>query len=135
MTREEAIETLHEIQRDTWPNSYTEKACEMAIKALEQEPCEDAVSREAAINAAENIDCSDGVGISALKCEAVNDVVTAIKALPSTQPEVIRCKDCKWWAVIPNEDIELSDYRACHALRHCRTKAIDFCSRAERREK
>ena len=38
MTRKEAIETLHEIQRDAWPNSYTEKACEMAIEALEQEP-------------------------------------------------------------------------------------------------
>lgn len=150
---------------------------------------DDLISRNAAIDAVENIDCSDGVGISALKCEAVDDVVTAIKALPSAQPEIeerkeesaqnvpkedlisrkaaidsldsfildettnlqgdsvreileslpsaepeiIRCKDCKWWAVIPNDDSELSDYRACYALKHCRTKAIDFCSRAERR--
>ena len=50
-------------------------------------PKEDLISRKAAIDAVENIDCSDGVGISALKCEAVGDVVTAIKALPSAQPE------------------------------------------------
>jgi len=48
---------------------------------------DDLISRQAAIDAVENIDCSDGVGISALKCEAVDDGVTAIKALPSAQPE------------------------------------------------
>lgn len=47
---------------------------------------QDLISRQAAIDAVENINCSDGVGISALKCEAVDDVVTAIKALPSAQP-------------------------------------------------
>lgn len=47
----------------------------------------DTISRQQAIEAVENIDCSDGVGISALKCEAVDDVITAIKALPSAQPE------------------------------------------------
>lgn len=55
----------------------------------------DLIDRQAAIDAVENIDCSDGVGISTLKCEAVDDVVTAIKALPSAQSEIIRCKDCK----------------------------------------
>lgn len=48
---------------------------------------DDLISRQEAIDAVENIDCSDGVGISALKCEAVDDGVTAIKALPSAQPE------------------------------------------------
>jgi len=48
---------------------------------------DDLISRQAAIDAVENIDCSDGVGISALKCEAVDDGVTAIKALPSAQPD------------------------------------------------
>ena len=57
----------------------------------------------------------------------------AFENLSAAQPEIIYCKDCKWWAVIPNEDIKLSDYRACYAFRHCQTKAIDFCSRAERK--
>ena len=46
---------------------------------------DDTISRKAALNAFEKIDCSDGVGISSLKCDAVDDAVTAIKALPSAQ--------------------------------------------------
>jgi len=57
-------------------------------KRTETHAC-DCISRQAAIDAVENIDCSDGVGISALKCEAVDDGVTAIKALPSAQPEKV----------------------------------------------
>lgn len=43
------------------------------------------ISLNAAIDVLEKIDCSDGVGISSLKCDAVDDAVTAIKALPSAQ--------------------------------------------------
>lgn len=46
----------------------------------------DLIERQEAIDALEKIDCSDGVGISSLKCDAVDDAVTAIKALPSAQP-------------------------------------------------
>lgn len=46
----------------------------------------DLIDRQAAIDALEEIDCTDGVGISSLKCDAVDDAVTAIKALPSAQP-------------------------------------------------
>ena len=35
------------------------------------------------LDALENIDCSDGVGLSALKCDVVDDAVNAIKALSS----------------------------------------------------
>ena len=47
---------------------------------------DDLISRQAALDALEKIDCSDGVGISSLKCDAVDDAVTAIKVLPSAQP-------------------------------------------------
>lgn len=54
MTREEAIEILKEIIDEGWLISDFDKctaidACEMAIKAIEQEPCEDCVSRKASI--------------------------------------------------------------------------------------
>ena len=52
----------------------------------------DLIYRQEAIDALEKIDCSDGVGISSLKCDAVDDAVTAIKALPSAQPERKRGK-------------------------------------------
>lgn len=50
MTREEAIKNLQEIIEEGWLISDFDKctaidACEMAIKALEQEPCEDAITR------------------------------------------------------------------------------------------
>ena len=47
---------------------------------------DDMIQRQAALDALGNIDCSDGVGFSALKYDAINDAVTAIKALPSAQP-------------------------------------------------
>ncbi len=47
------------------------------------------ISSEMVINVLENIDCSDGVGLSALKCDVVNDAIIAIKALPFIQLEKI----------------------------------------------
>ena len=50
MTREEAIQLLTQyIDYDAEKPDYyeMEEACKVAIKALEQEPCEDAISRQA----------------------------------------------------------------------------------------
>lgn len=52
----------------------------------------------------------------------LRDVLTAIVNLPSAQPEIIRCKDCK-----------LYEGRPCGFVDWYNT-ADDFCSRAERRE-
>ena len=41
------------------------------------------IELDAALDALEGIDCSDGVGISTLKCDTVNDAITVIKALPT----------------------------------------------------
>jgi len=41
------------------------------------------IELNAALDALEGIDCSDGVGISTLKCDTVNDAITVIKALPT----------------------------------------------------
>lgn len=48
MTREEAIKTIENAKHFAYDDVYT-KAFDMAIKALEQEPCEDAVSRTPSI--------------------------------------------------------------------------------------
>lgn len=64
-----------------------------------------------------------------------------IESLPSAQPEIIRCKDCKWW----DRKGEQSSYGYCHAIKHSyfsphweisiyRTYDKDFfCADAERR--
>ena len=59
----------------------------------------DLIDRYAALNELENIDCSDGVGLSALKCDVVEDAISAIKALPSAQPGWIPCR-----TALPKED-------------------------------
>ena len=58
-----------------------------------------------------------------------NDVVkimdiakSIITALPSVQPEIVRCKDCKW-----------KQGAECVMFADVRPFPDDFCSRAERR--
>lgn len=72
------------------------KECELSSaqpethdKRAEMHAC-DCISRQAAIDAFENIDCSDGIGISALKCDVVEDAINAINALPPAQPGRMR---------------------------------------------
>lgn len=53
----------------------------------------------------------------------------AIKKLPSAQPEIIRCKDCKWWS---NDE-----YRECSSPNHAKiwnTPRGFYCGFAERRK-
>ena len=69
------------------------------------------------------------------------EILQMIADMPSAQPEIIRCKDCKWWGY----DDETGDVRVCHAAKHGhisshweiiirRTYRGDFyCADAERR--
>ena len=97
----------------------------------------DLIDRQAAIDAVENIDCSDGVGISALKCEAVDDGVTAIKALPSAHPKIIRCRDCRHFEydhpyII--QGVPVLGHEVCNAWGDgCKTDENGYCFLAERR--
>ena len=51
MTREEAIEVLNNTSFFAPSMSDVDEALDMAIEALEQEPCEDTISRQDAIDA------------------------------------------------------------------------------------
>lgn len=84
----------------------------------------DLIDRQAAIDALEKIPVrefkqTDGL-LDALV--SVGQVYRALKQLPSAQPEIIRCKDCKWKQ--GSECVRFSDVRPF---------PDDFCSRAERR--
>ena len=70
------------------------------------------------------------------------DVFARIRKLPSAQPEIVRCKDCKHW--IPYDWMfsevwqskNIADYPEDEIGCDCcdmAMKANDFCSRAERR--
>ena len=92
----------------------------------------DCISRQAVIDALENIDCSDGIGISALKCDVVEDAINAINALPSAQPErkrgkwiedddgwdevIWRCSECDAVFTLVDGTPEENEYYFCP---HC----------------
>lgn len=81
----------------TTGTDHCERDCvRNAIEALEQEPCEDAVSRQAVI------DILDDMTKDYAKSndfEKVNGVAwVKVQKLPSVNPQKIGyCKDCKWW--------------------------------------
>lgn len=87
----------------------------------------DIIYRQAAIDALCMAGCGSG------HCGISCDDVKAIETLPSAQTELIRCKDCKWWDVLPSSTSAPAFHR-CRGFEKHHTKADEFCSRAERRE-
>ena len=70
------------------------------------------------------------------------EILNSIQQLPPAQPEIVRCKDCKYW--IPYDWMfsevwqskNIADYPEDEIGCNCcdmAMKANDFCSRAERR--
>lgn len=110
MTREEALKIwLPVIKTGVESMWECNEALDMAIKALEQQPCDDAISREALLELVADYDLSMG------------QVVKGIHALPSVQPkqktghwifdEILDkhyyCSECKsmgvdYWDYCPN---------------------------------
>ena len=78
----------------------------------------DQIERQAAIDAVENTDCE-------LTPSAWDELTDAIMQVPSAQPEIIRCKDCKYRGV--------GNYCVYGTRLAWVTKSNDFCSKAERR--
>ena len=87
MTKAEAIAMLKRIQEpEAWEpqiNQAAFEAFDMAIKALEQQPCEDTISRRAAIDF---IDAGHLVNPNEPRWSD-NEVVNFLKSRPSAQPE------------------------------------------------
>lgn len=87
MTREEAIMILKNEQphcgkRALFPEEKKYEAYDVAIKALEQQPCEDAISRQTVI------DIVDRYSESRSNVEDVTqDIISGILALPPVNPQ------------------------------------------------
>ena len=124
MTKAEAIAMLKRIQEpEAWEpqiNQAAFEALDMAIEALSQESSEDVISRQAVLRLPRDTTRNF---FGEIVEESIN--VEEIEALPSAQPEIIRCKDCKWFGDIDCaiEIVDDSD----------RPSENDFCSYAERR--
>lgn len=55
---------------------------------------------------------------------------TEVKSLPSEQPDIVRCRDCKWWDRIAYG----SKIGYCNAIKHCyytRNWEIDIYRKCE----
>lgn len=91
---------------------------------------DDLISRKAAIDAVENITSSMSVCINSDECYGMKKMqrqaVIELANLPPAQPEIIRCKDCKYY--------EETDSRIGTCLLTISGAQVDgFCSWAERR--
>ena len=88
----------------------------------------DMISRQQAINALSTITMYKG-------SIPFDTAVMRIEQLPSAQPEIIRCKDCKYWVpgyITDNDDFippKCGEWR--QMVGH---SSDDYCSLAERRE-
>ena len=130
---------LDHLQRDDWKEVIQ---IVQDAQTVQPEQCEDAVSRKTILKFLDS-------WMSALEDNVHNQSVSDLKIikkdfenLPSTQPEIIRCKDCKHW--IPYDWMfsevwrskNMADYPEDEiGCNYCdmAMKANDFCSRGERR--
>ena len=109
MTRERTIEQLKLMLRCPEDNLDDEdrEAVEVCIEALEQEPCDDCISREEALQALckavhkndDTIPCPNQRVSCLWNKTKVQDYAEEILKLPSVTPQQRTgyCKDCKWW--------------------------------------
>jgi hypothetical protein len=60
------------------------------------------------------------------------DGETAIRQLPSAQPKIIHCRECRYWKT---DHPTANGYHCCHRIHNAfPMREDDFCSQAERRE-
>ena len=83
----------------------------------------DLIDRQAAL---------DAVDIGNLHRGIVDALQSIISEIPSAQPEIIKCKDCKWWNLAPDNTM-LPDWHRCRWYGgRVYTTYEDFCSKGER---
>lgn len=119
MTREEAIEVIKDIYNYTkWDTYTTNEARTMAIKALEQQPCEDCISRDMALKESYRVNIDGDYG----DLFDVVQVETLI-GLPSVTPQR---KEAYWIEESDNEYTTIYCYR-CSNCGNCNEDDTDYC--------
>ena len=83
----------------------------------------DLISRQAAIRWVKT-ECNP-YGKPTLDFESGKKVIEHLEQMPSAQPEIIHCKECKWY----NGESNQCNAQICASMR-----GEDFCSKGERRE-
>jgi hypothetical protein len=117
MTREEAIKTLYEYRHCFWDKLY-EPIC-MAIKALEQEPSGDLISREAVEDALYEYSENNDVNYNLIITEYIDTI-------PPVNPQ--EPKTGKWIKYPHNSGIVVCNQ--CKGIRRdCRVGYTNYCNK------
>ena len=134
ISRQAAIDAAIEAT-DSWEGVCSigrQKRIENYINSLPFAPGMDCISRRAAIDICANV-------IDLFRGQFGAGVLVAIKEsieeLPSAQPEIIRCKDCKCW--VPGYITDNDDFippKCGEWQQMVGHSSDDYCSLAERRE-
>ena len=111
-----------ELERGKHWDGHTEKDVTrlLSLSSAQPEPGEDCVSRKSVIRLLHS-------GYHS------KSMIEEVKELPSAQPDIIRCRDCKYWREHKYSK-ETKRYIPFCGFNAIYTKADDFCSRAERKE-
>ena len=133
MDNQEAIETL----KANYPDPCFEmlrEAVDIAISALKAQMNGDTISRQAAIDTVTEYEklLREILGDKNELAEVVKNVKHRIIALPSAQPEIMRCKDCVHSDTFPegaDNDMPLK----CLGIRYGGVMPDWYCEHAERR--
>ena len=140
MTREEAIGNL--IYAIRWNDMPKKEALNMAIKALEQEPCEDSISRKV-VRDTIFAECS-GAKLD-IDFAKVLLLQRAIKSLPSVTPQpktghwILRddingqyqCDKCGMFSGLSKFDVEEEGWELSNFCSNCGTKMVEPQEREE----
>lgn len=94
---------------------------------------DDTIYRQAAIDALnrhlDTIRVTNNSTTEMIRRSEVMDCREIINGLPSAQPEIIRCKDCKYWM---RAYLSISGKHGCNVMRDY-TAPDDYCFKAERK--
>lgn len=90
------------------------------------------ISRQAAIDAVRNIRAITGTEDDSILLIGKAEIQTELMMLPSAEPEIIRCKECRYYEWMSNRVPDEQTW-FCHNW-NAETGKDDYCSYAERRE-
>ena len=137
MTREEAIAYFKRHIDLYCVEGISKESEEMAIKALEQEPCEDTISRQAVIDATVKKN-SIWNNITNSKGENLEEIISQLPPV-TLQPKMGYCKECKYFEYDSMAKINGIPLIVAHEICKkwgdgCQTKEDGYCFLFEPKE-
>lgn len=120
MNRDEAIKELTDLLPEEFLSEYID-AIKMGIEALEQEPCDDCVSRQVVLEA---IDDDNRNGH--YSCFATNNDAECFKQIIRELPSVTPQQKVGKWISNAEDDLKISEY-TCSNCKGLSDEDSDFC--------